>query len=134
MTEGITGLVLAIGFLVLSVVVRRGLNAIHRGLTECSTAFSAWCAASLQQSAGEPSASLQPLSDRLEAVERRVQRPLLNLQTLAGGMLNPPQHPQAVHRPPAQGLEDEGVERPVQQGVRGLGGERHAGRLITMTV
>ena len=57
----------------------------------------------------------------LETVERRVQRPLLDQEDRAGRVLDPLAHAIAMHRAPAQRLEDEQVERAAQQVGFGVG-------------
>src|SRR5215207_113691 len=51
----------------------------------------------------------------LHAVERRVERALADLERVVGGVLDPPRDAVAVARAPGEGLEDQGVERAVQQ-------------------
>ena len=50
-----------------------------------------------------------------QAIERRVQRALLNLKLVAGNLLDAQEHAVAVERSERDGLEDEKVERPLQQ-------------------
>ena len=51
----------------------------------------------------------------LEAVERRVQRSFLDLQDVVGDLLEPARNGVAVHGAPAQRLENENVERALEQ-------------------
>src|SRR6185312_1427617 len=58
---------------------------------------------------GKPPVGADPAA-RLEAVERHVQRPILDLDRAVARLLDPAGDGIAMPRPPAQGLEDEGVE------------------------
>ena len=51
----------------------------------------------------------------LQAIERRVERPLLNNQRLPGNLLNSQQNTVAVQRSQRDGFQDQQVERPLQQ-------------------
>lgn len=75
MTAVTVGLVLAIGMVALSVVVKRAGDTISRGVDGCSEA----CRSLLSQSEHGPSTDPQ-LAERLEAVERRVALALDDLQ------------------------------------------------------
>lgn len=81
MIAGIASLVLAFGMVALSLVCFRGLDAIRRGLTQCSDVLSALLTVASQGFSSEPAASSQELSSRLEAVERRVELALQDLNT-----------------------------------------------------
>jgi protein involved in polysaccharide export with SLBB domain len=51
----------------------------------------------------------------LEAVQRRIQRTLLDLQRVAGQLLDTQQDSVAVQRSERDGLQDEEVERALQE-------------------
>src|SRR5439155_985186 len=57
----------------------------------------------------------------LEAVEGGVERALADLEDLAGELLDPAGGGVAVGGAPGEGLEDEQVERPLEEVERGLG-------------
>src|SRR4051812_2942628 len=63
---------------------------------------------------GNPPLRLDP-PPLLHPVEGRIERPLLDPQRVGGLAGDPPHHRIAVERPPRQGLEDQDVERPLQQ-------------------
>src|SRR5688572_24017354 len=56
-----------------------------------------------------PPLGLDP-SDLLQAIERRIQRPLLDLDGVAGGLAQPSGDGVTMSWPPAQRLENQGVE------------------------
>lgn len=78
----LSGLVLALGVVALSVVVRRGFNATHRGLTSWSEGLLLLVSTVSQLASRESSGTSPELLERLESVERRTEAALgdLNVQ------------------------------------------------------
>src|SRR6202162_3048328 len=68
---------------------------------------------------GAPLRADPPL--RFQAVERRVQRPLVDLEDILGELLDPLGDPPSVHRRCPQRLQDENVESPLEE----VGSGRH---------
>ena len=62
-------------------------------------------------------------------VERGVERAFLDVQLVLRGVADPFRNGVAVHRPPREGLQDEEVERPLQQFE--VGGHAGAGESVS---